>query len=49
MINLFQPRVGQEELDNLKAVFKSNWLGRGQESLKFEQQLCQFLGVDPIV
>lgn len=47
MINLFQPRVGQEELDNLKAVFKSNWLGRGQESLKFEQQLCQFLGVDP--
>tara|TARA_B100000780_G_scaffold182534_1_gene128101 strand:+ start:1689 stop:2819 length:1131 start_codon:yes stop_codon:yes gene_type:complete len=44
MINLFQPGVGESELSNLKAVFESNWLGRGDEALKFEYQLSKFMG-----
>jgi len=31
MINLFQPSVGEESLNELKQVFNSNWLGRGEK------------------
>ena len=30
MINVYQPTLGKEELDALKDVFESNWLGKGK-------------------
>jgi len=45
MINLFQPSIGEEALLELKNVFDSNWLGRGNKSSQFEQLLAKYLGV----
>ena len=36
MINLFQPALGQEELDAIKNVFDSNWIGKGAKVNEFE-------------
>lgn len=36
MINVFQPSLGQEELDRIKQVFDSNWLGKGKVTEEFE-------------
>lgn len=36
MINVFQPSLGQEELDRIKQVFESNWLGKGKLNDEFE-------------
>jgi len=30
MINLFQPALGPEELDAIRDVFQSHWIGRGR-------------------
>ncbi len=35
MINIYQPSVGKEELDAIKKVFDSNWLGRGKLTDEF--------------
>ena len=36
MINLFQPTLGTEELEEIAKVFKSNWLGKGNYVKDFE-------------
>ena len=36
MINLFQPTLGKEELEEIAKVFKSNWIGKGQYVKDFE-------------
>lgn len=36
MINLFQPTLGKEELEEIEKVFKSNWLGKGNYVKEFE-------------
>jgi len=36
MINIFQPSLGKEELNEIEKVFESNWLGRGKQVAKFE-------------
>ena len=36
MINIFQPSLGKEELDSIKDVFASNWIGKGKKSDEFE-------------
>ncbi len=46
MINVFQPVVGKESLDNLSAVFASNWLGRGKMATRFLQELASFIKCD---
>ena len=43
MINLFQPSISTESLENLKSVFDSNWLGRGEFVQIFEKHLCDYL------
>ena len=43
MINLFQPSVSAESLENLKEVFDSNWLGRGEMVRIFEKHLASYL------
>lgn len=46
MINIFEPSLGQEELDALKEVFASNWIGRGEHVLRFEREFAASLQVD---
>jgi dTDP-4-amino-4,6-dideoxygalactose transaminase len=43
MINIFQPAVGQEELDEIGKVFKSNWLGKGNYVSDFEKDFANNL------
>lgn len=46
MINVFQPCLRQQELSAVNKVFNSNWLGKGQETKKFEQEFAQHLHHD---
>lgn len=36
MINVCQPSLGEEELNRIKGVFSSNWLGKGKLTEEFE-------------
>ncbi|MBT2488552.1 DegT/DnrJ/EryC1/StrS family aminotransferase [Streptomyces sp. ISL-96] len=47
MINVFQPSLGDEELQAVSEVFASNWLGHGPRTKDFEAQFAGHLGVDP--
>ena len=44
MINIFQPSVGVEELELIKDIFKSNWIGRGPKTEEFEKKLSEKIG-----
>ena len=46
MINLFQPSVGHEELEEIKKVFESNWLGKGTYVKDFERGFASNLKED---
>ena len=46
MINLFQPNIGSDSLDQLKDVFESNWLGRGKKVALFEERLSTKLCIE---
>ena len=43
MINLFQPALGEEELNEIRKVFESNWLGKGDYVKNFEQGFAKNL------
>lgn len=45
MINIFEPNVGEASKELLDQVFKSKWLGRGDLVNKFEEELCNYLGI----
>jgi aminotransferase len=45
MYNVFQPSLGDEELDAVRAVFAENWLGHGPRTRKFEAEFAAHLGV----
>ena len=45
MINLFQPTLGKEELDEIEKVFESNWLGKGDYVKDFEKGFANNLKV----
>ena len=47
MINVFQPTLGQEELDALKEIFESNWIGKGKKVKMFEETYAKHLGSTP--
>ncbi|MEU9510992.1 DegT/DnrJ/EryC1/StrS family aminotransferase [Micromonospora sp. NPDC048170] len=47
MINVFQPSLGAEELDAVRAVFDSNWLGHGPRTREFEQEFAAHAGLVP--
>jgi dTDP-4-amino-4,6-dideoxygalactose transaminase len=47
VINLFQPSVGSAELDTVREVFGSNWLGAGTRLERFERLLSQYIGRPP--
>ncbi len=46
MINVYQPSLGQEELNRIADVFKSNWLGKGKLTEEFEKSFACHLGVN---
>ena len=46
MINVYQPSLGQEELDRISEVFKSNWIGKGQLVADFEEQFADHVKVE---
>ena len=46
MINIFQPAVGQDELEAIGRVFESNWLGKGKLTDLLETEFAQHLKVD---
>ncbi len=47
MINVMQPTLGQEELDAIKQVFDSNWIGKGKIVSDFEKMYAELLGTTP--
>ena len=47
MINIFQPNLGIEELTRIEEVFKTNWIGKGQQVLDFEKSFALSLGANP--
>jgi len=46
LINIFNPSVGDEELQELKNVFESKWIGKGKYVKEFEKKLSSYLGVN---
>lgn len=44
MINVYQPSLGREELDRIKKVFDSNWLGKGKLVSEFEEKYADHIG-----
>ena len=44
MINVFQPTLGEEELNRLRSVFESNWIGKGKLVNEFEETYARHLG-----
>lgn len=47
MINIFQPSLGKEEIDAIKKVFESNWIGKGEWVSQFEKCFAQHLNSNP--
>lgn len=44
-INLFQPALRDEELEAVREVFDSNWIGRGPRTREFEERFASYCGV----
>jgi len=49
MIATFRPSLGPEELEAVRSVFDSGWLGMGEVTNQFERRLAQFLGARHVV
>ena len=45
MINIYQPSLGDEELNAIKEVFESNWLGKGKKTEEFSKLMSEKIGV----
>ncbi|MEU5453035.1 DegT/DnrJ/EryC1/StrS family aminotransferase, partial [Streptomyces californicus] len=45
MINVFQPSLGEAELNAVAEVFADNWLGHGPRTAAFEAEFAAHLGV----
>ena len=46
MINVFQPTLGDREIEAIRRVFAANWPGKGQVTDQFESAFATHLGVD---
>ncbi|MGW5051333.1 DegT/DnrJ/EryC1/StrS family aminotransferase [Actinokineospora sp. NPDC004072] len=45
LINVMQPSLGDQELAAVRAVFESNWIGRGPRTAEFETRFAEHIGV----
>ena len=46
MINVYQPKLGEEEVQAVSEVFRSNWIGRGSKVAQFESDFASYVGLD---
>jgi len=46
MIQIFSNTLGIEELEEVNKVFKSRWLGKGNQCTAFEEEFAGYLGTD---
>jgi aminotransferase len=46
VINVFQPALGEDELDAVREVFAGNWIGKGPKVDAFESAFAEHLGVE---
>jgi len=46
MINIYQPSLGKEELKAIEKVFESNWLGKGNLTEKFTENMASKLNIE---
>lgn len=44
MIPVFKPSVGEEELEAIREVFESGWLGLGPKTALFEERFKEYVG-----
>ena len=49
MIPIQRPFLGREELDAVRGVFDSRWLGMGSVTKQFEDRLRDYLGAAAVV
>ena len=49
MIPVSRPSMGQEELDAMRPVFESGWLGLGSTTYEFEEALKHYLGARNVI
>jgi perosamine synthetase len=46
MIDLFKPCMGNEELESLRDIFKSGWIGLGPKTEQFEKEFAEYIGCE---
>lgn len=46
MIPVFKPSLGREELEAVREVFESGWIGLGPKTKEFEERFAQYIGAD---
>lgn len=46
MLNVFQPDLGEKEVNAVREVFESNWIGKGKRVDKFEESFAEHVGVE---
>ena len=49
MIPVSKPSIGIQELNGIKPVFNSSWLGMGETTYKFEEKIRSYIGAKNIV
>lgn len=49
MIKVSKPLIGIEEIEEIRKVFDSNWLGLGSTVFEFEEAIKEFLGAKNII
>jgi perosamine synthetase len=44
MIQVFKPSLGEEELEGLREIFKTGWIGLGPKTTEFEEKFAAYVG-----
>jgi perosamine synthetase len=44
MIQVFKPSLGEEEIEGLREIFKTGWIGLGPKTTEFEEKFAAFVG-----
>jgi len=45
MIPVFRPSFGEKELEALREIFKTGWIGLGPKTKEFEEEFARYIGV----
>ncbi len=46
MIPVFRPSYGEDELEALRDIFKTGWIGLGPKTKEFEEKFAEYIGVE---